>query len=143
MCHMKTKECLVFLSRERRWKENSMDPIGQSYLPGYFCPAALFDSRETTQDRVRVGGWGYNTDRLLLLGSNINRNKKGQRSLKYIIKHTKPSIKSFIYYPTNLLDIYILQDHSPPTTNINEACAVKIKDHSETFSVSKPIKICR
>lgn len=31
------------------------DPIGQSYLPGYFCPAALFDSTETTRDKERVG----------------------------------------------------------------------------------------
>lgn len=41
--------------RERPWRENRMDPIGQFYLPGYFCPAALFDSRETTQDKGRVG----------------------------------------------------------------------------------------
>lgn len=34
-------------------RENIMDPIGQFYLPGYFCPAALIDSRETTEDRQR------------------------------------------------------------------------------------------
>lgn len=34
-------------------RENLMDPIGQFYLPGYFCPAALIDSRETTQDREK------------------------------------------------------------------------------------------
>lgn len=34
---------------EKREYVKSVDPIGQSYLPGYFCPAALFDSRETTQ----------------------------------------------------------------------------------------------
>lgn len=34
-------------------RENLPDPIGQLYLPGYFCPAALIDSRETTRDRER------------------------------------------------------------------------------------------
>lgn len=34
-------------------RENLMDPIGQFYLPGYFCPAALIDSRETTRDTER------------------------------------------------------------------------------------------
>jgi len=97
---MKTEECLVFLSRERRWKENSVDPIGQSYLPGYFCPAALFDSRETTQDRVRVGGWvGGGTTQIDYCSSDqTDKSKqKGSTSLEYIIKHTNPSIKSFIY----------------------------------------------
>lgn len=37
-------------SRERTGKANTTDPLGQSYLPGYFCPAALFDSRETKQN---------------------------------------------------------------------------------------------
>lgn len=44
--------------------ENIMDPIGQFYLPGYFCPAALIDSRETTQDREKDTD---NTERLLFL----------------------------------------------------------------------------
>lgn len=46
------------------WKENNMDPIGQSYLPGYFCPAALFDSRETKQD---MGEGGVETDREIIV----------------------------------------------------------------------------
>lgn len=49
------KKMEKWFGREKRWKEKSMDPIGQAYLPGYFCPAALFDSRETTQDKGRVG----------------------------------------------------------------------------------------
>ncbi len=54
MCHMNMENKKLW-SRERVWNKNSMDPIGQSYLPGYFCPAALCDSRETTQDKGRVG----------------------------------------------------------------------------------------
>lgn len=53
--NMSHEDGKMFWSRERIRKENSMDPIGQSYLPGYFCPAALFDSRDTTQDKGRVG----------------------------------------------------------------------------------------
>lgn len=41
-----------------------MDPIGEFYLPGYFCPAALIDSRESTQDKGRDRD---NTERLLFL----------------------------------------------------------------------------
>lgn len=54
MCHMKMEK-KRFGQEKRVWNKNSMDPIGQSYLPGYFCPAALCDSRETTQDKGRVG----------------------------------------------------------------------------------------
>lgn len=46
---------MVWWKKKEHGKETSMDPIGQSYLPGYFCLAALFDSRETTQDKGRVG----------------------------------------------------------------------------------------
>lgn len=54
-------------SRQRTWKENKIDPIGLSYLPGYFCPAAMFGSRYHT----RQGEGGAETiQRLLFLGSN-------------------------------------------------------------------------
>lgn len=52
------------IHRVEKERENLMDPIGQFYLPGYFCPAALIDSRETTQDREKDRD---NTERLLFL----------------------------------------------------------------------------
>lgn len=46
MCNMKLE---TWFGKEKEdGKKTRMDPIGESYLPGYFCPAALFDSRETT-----------------------------------------------------------------------------------------------
>lgn len=68
--------------RYRTWKVNSEDPIGQSYLPGYFCPAALFDSRETTQDKGRVGQRQHREIIVSRIKTEMNRNKKGHRSLK-------------------------------------------------------------
>lgn len=47
-------------------KNDSMDPTGQFYLPGYFCPAALIHSREITQDMGRLDTGTETTQRLLL-----------------------------------------------------------------------------
>lgn len=53
-----------------------MDPTGQSYLPGYFCPAALIHSREITQDMGRVDTGTETTQRLLFLRlTEVNRRK--------------------------------------------------------------------
>lgn len=41
--------------RKGTGRNEGVDPTGQIYLPGYFCPAALFHSREITQDMGRVG----------------------------------------------------------------------------------------
>lgn len=68
-----------------------MDPIGQSYLPGYFCPAALFDSRETTQDKGRVGQRQHR-DYCSSDQTEMNRNKKGHRSLDYWYKETDTNL---------------------------------------------------
>lgn len=37
------------LKRKGRGRNDSMDPTGQSYLPGYFCPAALIHSSNHTR----------------------------------------------------------------------------------------------
>lgn len=60
ICHMKVENGMV----NKKKREGLMDPIGEFYLPGYFCPAALIDSRETTQDKGRDRD---NTERLLFL----------------------------------------------------------------------------
>lgn len=75
MCNMKLETW--FVKEKEDGKKTRMDPIGESYLPGYFCPAALFDSRETTQDKGRVG---QRQHRKVIVPSDqteVNRNKKG------------------------------------------------------------------
>lgn len=61
MCH----EDETMIGQKREYDTN---PSSQFYLPGYFCLAALFDSRETRQDKGRVGQ--RHTERLLFLRSN-------------------------------------------------------------------------
>lgn len=55
------------VKRKGTGRNEGMDPTGQIYLPGYFCPAALFHSREITQDMGRVG---QKQHRLLFLRFN-------------------------------------------------------------------------
>lgn len=63
------------VKRKSTGRNDSMDPRGQSYLPGYFCPAALIHSREITQDMGRVDT-GIETQRLVFLRlTKGNRNK--------------------------------------------------------------------
>lgn len=55
------------VKRKGTGRNEGMDPTGQIYLPGYFCPAALFHSRKITQDMGRVG---QKQHRLLFLRFN-------------------------------------------------------------------------
>lgn len=50
------------MQRKGMGRNDSMDPTGQFYLPGYFCPAALNHSREITQDMEGVTGTETNKD---------------------------------------------------------------------------------
>lgn len=73
------------------WKEYSMDPIGQSYLPGYFCPAALFDSRE---NHARQGEGGAETHREITVPRISNTTKGSQATLLPIHKGCYTKITS-------------------------------------------------
>lgn len=57
------------VKRKGTGRNDSMDPTGQFYLPGYFCPAALIHSSEITQDgRVDTG-----TETTQIIVPQINR----------------------------------------------------------------------
>lgn len=60
------------VKRKGSRRKNSMDPTGQSYLPGYFCPAALIHSRKSTQDTGRVDT-GTETTKIIV--PQINRSE--------------------------------------------------------------------
>lgn len=64
------------VKRKGTGSNGSMDPTGQSYLPGYFCPAALIHSREITQNMGSVDTGTETTQRLLFLRlTEVNRSK--------------------------------------------------------------------
>lgn len=53
-----------------------MDPIGQSYLPDYFCPAALIDSRENHTRQGEGGAETTQRDYCSLDQTEMDRNKR-------------------------------------------------------------------
>lgn len=74
-----------YVQEKEEGEQNTIDPLGQSYLPGYFCPAALFDSRETTQ---KEGGAETTQRDYCSFDQTDESQQKGSTDKKNLKKHS-------------------------------------------------------